>query len=73
MRAYDDRRTTLDPGLTALALRGRRDATRFPFLHGVMPPRRWWRLGTGLLAAGLAAWRDRGRGRPGADAPPPRG
>jgi hypothetical protein len=70
MRAYDDRRTTLDPGLTALALRGRRDATRFPFLHGVLRPRRWWVLGVGLLAAGFPAWRRRRRG-PGAGAPPP--
>jgi hypothetical protein len=68
MRADDDRRTTLDPGLTALALRGRRDATRFPFLHGVIRPRWWWLLGTSLLAAGLAGWR--GRGRSGTDVPP---
>jgi hypothetical protein len=64
MRSYDDRRTTLDPGLTALALRGRRDTTRFPFLHGVVRPRRWWLLGAGLLAAGFAAWRDRERSGP---------
>lgn len=69
MSPYDDRRTTLDPGLTALALRGRRDATRYPFLHGVVRPRRWWLLGAGLLAAGLAAWQRRGRGRAGADPP----
>jgi hypothetical protein len=68
MRAYDDRRTTLDPGLTALALRGRRDATRFPFLQGVLRPRRWWRLGAGLLAAGFPVWRTRRRDP---DAPPP--
>jgi hypothetical protein len=68
MRTYDDRRTTLDPGLTALALRGRRDATRFPFLQGVLRPRRWWVVGAGLLAAAFAARRSGGRG-PGA-APP---
>jgi len=58
MGSYDNRRLTLDPGLTALALRGlhERDA-HYPFLdrfvHWRRSPRRgrtttprlsWWRL-----------------------------
>jgi hypothetical protein len=33
MGAYDARRATLDPGLTALALRARRQARGYPFLE----------------------------------------
>jgi hypothetical protein len=59
---YDDRRGTLDPGLTALVLRARRDAARYPFLEGAVR-RRWWVVGAGVLTEWLAAWRPR-RGRP---------
>ncbi len=64
MTPYDDRRTTLDPGLTALALRGRRDTTRYPFLQGVVRPRRWWLVGAGVVAAAVGAWRRRRRREP---------
>jgi hypothetical protein len=58
MSPYDDRRATLDPGLTALALRGRRTGPgRYPFLEGAgRTPFRW-------LAAAVAAVVSWGRGR----------
>lgn len=65
MGAYDDRRATLDPGLTALALRARRGAAgRYPFVEEVARPRAGW-LGT--LKARFGAWR---RGRAPGDADP---
>jgi hypothetical protein len=57
---YDDRRATLDPGLTALALRARGEASgRYPFLERALRPRRWWLVVAGALAAWLAARRRR--------------
>jgi hypothetical protein len=68
MEPYDDRRATLDPGLTALALRGRREAHgRYPFLERALRARKWWVLGAGILG-GLAVWCRRGRRGP--DVPP---
>jgi hypothetical protein len=66
MRAYDDRRGTLDPGLTLLALRARRNTQgRYPFIEEVSRPRAWW-------AAAMAAWqRVRGRSAVAAPDPPP--
>jgi hypothetical protein len=72
MGTHDDRRGTLDPGLTALALRARRNAQgRYPFVEAARP-RSWW---AAVTAAGLAAWqRIRGRspaaGRRGDPDPP---
>jgi hypothetical protein len=56
---YDDRRATLDPGLTALVLRARgAPPGRYPFLERALRPRRWWLALAGFLAAWLAArWR----------------
>jgi hypothetical protein len=74
MRAHDDRRGTLDPGLTALALRARRNTQgRYPFIEEAARPRAWW---TAALAVGRAAWhRVRGRApaatRRGDAGPPP--
>jgi hypothetical protein len=43
MNGYDDRGTTLDPGLTALALRARaRPDETYAFVKGAMQPA-WWR------------------------------
>jgi hypothetical protein len=79
MGTHDDRRGTLDPGLTALALRARRNTQgRYPFVEEAAHPRRWWGA---VVAAGRAAWqRVRGRsasaGRgavPGPPASPPAG
>jgi len=67
---YDDRRGTLDPGLTALVLRARRDAGRYPFLDGAVRGR-WWVLGARVLTGWLGAWRRR-RGRPGTGRARPR-
>ena len=42
MNSYDARRVTLDPGLTALALRGLRDpdGRHYPFVDQVLPRHR---------------------------------
>jgi hypothetical protein len=53
MGPYDSRRTTLDPGLTALALRGLRSREgHYPFIERYV---RWRRLQAGLKQR-LAAW-----------------
>lgn len=69
MGPYDDRRATLDPGLTALALRARRRgaAGRYPFVEAVDRPRGGW---LEALRARLVAWRRRGAPG-GGDAQPP--
>ncbi len=59
MSPYDDRHNTLDPGLTALTLRARRDAGRYPFLDRPLRARRFWLLAAGAAGACLAAWRAR--------------
>jgi hypothetical protein len=46
MGVYDNRRITLDPGLTVLALRGlERKGGHYPFIE---PHRRWRRFRAGL-------------------------
>jgi hypothetical protein len=59
MRGYDNPRLTLDPGLTALALRGLRERQgHYPFLDRVV---RWRRTTPGAEALGprRAWWRPR--------------
>jgi hypothetical protein len=74
--AFDDeRRVTLDPGLTVLALRARHTTPgRYPFLEPALRAHRWSVLATRLLATGLAAWRrrrvPRGAGAPEETSPP---
>jgi len=69
MAGYDDRRATLDPGLTALALRARRGAARYPFVDEARSRRGW----LARLRARWHAWR--GGREPDSPAPPtaPRG
>lgn len=72
MGPYDDRRATLDPGLTALALRARRNPRgRYPFLESALRGRNLWLLVAGSLTAALAAWRRRRRAVPAPAAPRP--
>jgi hypothetical protein len=53
MNVYDNRRITLDPGLTALALRGlhRRDG-HYPFIERHTR----WRVGRDALRRLVATW-----------------
>jgi len=68
MGSDDDRRATLDPGLTALALRARRNAgSRYPFVDEAARPRAGW---IESLKARLGAWRRRGRPAAGRDPRP---
>jgi MYXO-CTERM domain-containing protein len=67
---YDDRRATLDPGLTALTLRARRAGVgRYPFLdEATRTPGRW----LAAVLGALGAWRRRRRGGAGAGPTAPR-
>jgi hypothetical protein len=57
MSPYDDNRT-LDPGLTALTLRARRQAAgRYPFVERALRGQRRWVVAAGVLAGGVALWR----------------
>jgi hypothetical protein len=69
MSPYEDRRSTLDPGLTALTLRARRAGVgRYPFLDGATrTPGRW----LAAAFAALGAWRRRRRGHTGSTPPRP--
>lgn len=57
MSPYDDHRT-LDPGLTALALRARRQAEgRYPFVERALRGQPLWVVALGVVAGGVALWR----------------
>jgi hypothetical protein len=71
MPPYDCRRMTLDPGLTALALRGLRYADRHcPFIEGHTRSRAW---PPATIRAILAAWFPTLHSLVGARPPHPRG
>jgi hypothetical protein len=68
---YDCRRTTLDPGLTVIALRGLRYTDRhYPFIEGSRRPHPGR---PAALREALAAWLHRLRSLVGALGPHPRG
>jgi hypothetical protein len=71
---YDDRRGTLDPGLTALALRARQNPRgRYPFLEHARRGRSLWLIATGIVAGAVAAWRHRRARRASPASQPPPG
>jgi hypothetical protein len=57
MAPYDDDRT-LDPGLTMLTLRARRQAEgRYPFVDRALRGQRLWVVAAGVVAGSVALWR----------------